>query len=275
MGQLSTEELRDYWVRLSAQHLTDSSSVLGSVCYAGMPDWFNGFFDRYQRQALARLTSRLTFEGARVLDVGTGIGRWCRWFSRRGAHEVVGVDLEASRLNWARARDGKSVYCIGSADRLPFADGTFDVVNCVTVLQHVPGHVKESALTDFDRVLRPNGIAIIFERVAKTEDATHVFPWSREQWLEQFRARGFTVEGCVGDQYTPLIRLLRNALVLLLGRRSRDELDAFKRSRRGAIHQLYMAGLKAATVASYPLEEVCLRWLPPPAALINGFLLRK
>ena len=72
------------------------------------------------------------WRGPRVLDLGCGKGRFARRLADEGA-DVVGIDLSAGMLAEASGLD--RVRC--SARRLPFADGTFDVVLAVEVLEHV------------------------------------------------------------------------------------------------------------------------------------------
>lgn len=48
---------------------------------------------------------------------------------------------------------------VGDIQAMPFGDSSFDTVLCVEVLEHVPYPAK--ALTEFYRVLRPNGTVII------------------------------------------------------------------------------------------------------------------
>lgn len=75
----------------------------------------------------------------RVLDVGTGNGDTMRalgaWARRRGAQwRGVGVELSAQCARIARDRVRTVVR--GDALRLPFADGSFDVVLCTLTLHH-------------------------------------------------------------------------------------------------------------------------------------------
>jgi ubiquinone/menaquinone biosynthesis C-methylase UbiE len=76
---------------------------------------------------------------------------------------VVGADISFDMVQRTRAdarRHLKGLVC-ADADRLPFADASFDVVNVRGALHHVnPVH---TALGEIRRVLRPGGLAIISE----------------------------------------------------------------------------------------------------------------
>jgi SAM-dependent methyltransferase len=80
---------------------------------------------------LARLPA-----GARLLEVGCGAGHV---LARFPARRRVGIDLSPTMLTRARARLGAGTpLVLGSADALPFADGSFDCVICTEVLEHTP-----------------------------------------------------------------------------------------------------------------------------------------
>ena len=274
---LTKEELRQYWSDLSEASLGDDPTGLSAVCYAGLPHWFNAFIDRYQRKAFRKLMADSTFESVRTLDIGTGVGRWGRWFASFSNAHVIGIDIDKLRLRWAEARGNhRADYCTMSVDCLAFQDGRFDVVNCVTVLQHVDHDTKHKAVTEIARVLKPGGQAIVFELIDEADDAPHVFPWSRDTWITEFRARGLTLVKTVGDQYTPLLRLALVAFKRLRGSRSRQTIDAIKKTKDRSVDQhLYLALLRVLVMLSYPAEELCSALVPPRFATRNGYLLRK
>ncbi|HSF14108.1 MAG TPA: class I SAM-dependent methyltransferase [Vicinamibacteria bacterium] len=62
----------------------------------------------------------------RVLDVGTGSGRYLRLLARSGARMIVGLDLSAAMLE--RARDLSVPLVRADARRLPVAAGSFDLI---------------------------------------------------------------------------------------------------------------------------------------------------
>lgn len=72
--------------------------------------------------------------GARVLDVGCGVGMYTAAFLRFTPH-VFGVEVEPERALQARGRTAGVVQAVG--ERLPFADGSFDLVFSHEVLEHV------------------------------------------------------------------------------------------------------------------------------------------
>ncbi|MDD5305869.1 MAG: class I SAM-dependent methyltransferase [Deltaproteobacteria bacterium] len=90
--------------------------------------------------------------GRDALEVGCGTGLIMRGLEGR-AHRLVGLDLSRGMLREAHARSFEVVQ--GTADALPFPDGSFDIVYSFKVLAHVPP-IRE-AMAEMARVLRPGG----------------------------------------------------------------------------------------------------------------------
>jgi ubiquinone/menaquinone biosynthesis C-methylase UbiE len=96
--------------------------------------------------------------GERVLDVACGTGVVTRLAAGHvgAAGNVSGVDINPGMLAVARenAPAASSIeWYEGSAEALPFADATFDVVLCQMGLQFFPD--KPKALQEMRRVLTP------------------------------------------------------------------------------------------------------------------------
>jgi SAM-dependent methyltransferase len=274
VARLDRHDLQTYWRDLSTRHLDDSHDGLEVICYAGMPDWFNRFIHSFQMKSFKRLVGDQSFSDCDVLDIGTGVGRWARWYTQWPGSRVVGIDIEAARLARATALGGGPVYRNMSVDALALDDASFDVVNSVTVLQHVPDAMKRAAIREIARVLRPNGRVVLFEVTDTSDDAPHVFPWTRETWDQEFGKYGFVVVRTVGNEYIPLLRLLKRAHRGVAGDRSRSEIDALKTGRSTRSDKVKLALLRGAVLASYPLEDAC-RIVPSGAARITGFLLQR
>ncbi len=99
----------------------------------------------------------------RLLDVGCGTGYSMVWLQRRFQfREVYGVDLSPHASVFWRTR-GLDTVALGSADRLPFAEGEFDMVTCFDVIYQLNDERASAAIREMNRVLRPGGLLFIRE----------------------------------------------------------------------------------------------------------------
>ena len=103
-------------------------------------------------QVYQDLVTALIRDHGRVLDLGCGRGGV---LERLHAHatRVVGLDPDGPSLREHRI-SGISLLC-GQAEHLPFADGSFDLVCCSWVLEHVVD--PQRTFREVARVLRPAG----------------------------------------------------------------------------------------------------------------------
>jgi demethylmenaquinone methyltransferase/2-methoxy-6-polyprenyl-1,4-benzoquinol methylase len=90
----------------------------------------------------------------RVVDVATGTGSVALELIRRKRCAVVGVDQSAEMLAVARRRLPAGVQLVeASAERLPFADASFDGLTVTYLLRYVED--PAAALAELARVVRP------------------------------------------------------------------------------------------------------------------------
>jgi SAM-dependent methyltransferase len=112
--------------------------------------------------------------GLRVLEVGVGMGADHLRFAREQPAVLVGLDLTARALLHTRDRltdDGWPARLLrGDAERLPFRDGSFDLVFSWGVLHHTPAVAR--AIAEVHRVLAPDGRArvMLYHRRSWTVD---------------------------------------------------------------------------------------------------------
>jgi ubiquinone/menaquinone biosynthesis C-methylase UbiE len=117
--------------------------------------------------------------GDRLLDVGTGPGYLALAASKLVAPDGVAIGIDASpemidraRLLAARRRS-KAEYLVATAESLPFDDDSFDVVVSRLVFHHLPHDVKERALGEMARVLRPSGRLLIADFASPAAKNAH------------------------------------------------------------------------------------------------------
>ena len=96
--------------------------------------------------------------GARVLDVATGTGMVTAELLARCDCTVVGIDQSAEMLAAARARfagDERVELIDGEAERLPFADQSFDALTFTYLLRYVDD--PAATIRELARVVKPGG----------------------------------------------------------------------------------------------------------------------
>ena len=161
---------------------------------------FARVFERGHRAAVAACER----VGGRILEVGVGTGLTLPYYS--GSARVFGIDFSEPMLNKARQRVAEERLAhvegleVMDAERLEFADESFDVVVAQCVVNTVPH--AEVALDEFARVLKIGGEMVLLNRVgaeagprlaferlfqpiARRLGWQSDFPWQRfARWLE-------------------------------------------------------------------------------------------
>jgi ubiquinone/menaquinone biosynthesis C-methylase UbiE len=131
---------------------------------------FNGGADAMRRQALVPIAEYLRgrrIRDQRLLDVACGTGRFLAMLKQNYPRlPVAGVDLSAPYLRHAE-RDLAAWSWVelveGAAERLPFPDGSFDLVTCIYLFHELPGRVRRQAAAEMARVLKPGGRAVFVD----------------------------------------------------------------------------------------------------------------
>ena len=130
--------------------------------YTLIAPFYDAAIDRATRAARKHSLSALPAAPGRVLLAGVGTGLDLPHLPPQ--HHYVGVDLTEAMLRRARPRAGKADFSgvIGDAQRLPFADASFDHAVLHLILAVVPQ--PADCLREVARVLRPGGTALVFDK---------------------------------------------------------------------------------------------------------------
>lgn len=110
------------------------------------------------------------------LDLATGLGWATAGIARTfPSARIVSIDYDFDVL--PRARDylnsqgvvSNAALCRADGKRLPFHDGSFDLVVCLYGLHHFRGYLE--ALKEIDRVLKPTGTFALIDPIRRADQA--------------------------------------------------------------------------------------------------------
>lgn len=104
--------------------------------------------------------------GWRVLDAGCGSGSFLSLMSELLGKDgqIDAIDLASENIDIVDAEIARNRYScpvstkVGSISQLPYEDNTFDAVWCAAIVQYFNNEDLKTTLTEFQRVLKPNGL---------------------------------------------------------------------------------------------------------------------
>jgi ubiquinone/menaquinone biosynthesis C-methylase UbiE len=147
------------------------------------------FYDRrygeIQREKYDAVLANIRNVG-RILDAGCGTGMLLGPLLEK-AKLVIGIDMSTKMLCAAKKRAPGASLVLADADNLPFADGSFDVVVSVTLLQNMPN--PNRTVREIARVIRPGGTAIITSLKRKHSEK-QLSGWVSDASLEPLKVWG-------------------------------------------------------------------------------------
>ena len=103
--------------------------------------------------------------GKRVLDIASGEGYGGAAMLAAGAKSLIGVDISREAVSHARECYGIDAR-VGSAEEIPLADASIDVLISFETIEHVPK--PDLFLDECLRVLSPGGLLVTLCAVVAT-----------------------------------------------------------------------------------------------------------
>lgn len=146
-----------------------------------------------------------------VLEVACNICTTAIGLAKTYGCHITGIDLDHSVLEKAQRNihehgvADRVEVMHGNATRLPFDDASFDIVLNEAMLTMLPLEAKQKAVSEYLRVLKPNGILLTHDVVLNTHDDQE-----SEQVLNQLR-------DAIHIKVTPLTQNAWKALFLQAG----------------------------------------------------------
>lgn len=165
------------------------------------------------KKATARLlTDTHISSKTKVLEVATNMGTTAIHIAKTYGAQVVGIDLNKEAVK--QANENVNLHNVadlvtitqGNAVKLPFEDNSFDVVLNEAMLTMLPHEMKEKALQEYIRVLKPGGYLATHDllikpspvqvapQIADLREAIVVKaqPLNESDWTTLFQEQGFS-----------------------------------------------------------------------------------
>ncbi len=144
------------------------------LTWARRYDLLVGVLTLGREQALRRMTADLARlqPGETVLEVGCGTGSLALVAKRRvgEAGRVAGIDPAPQMIARARSKATRRAlsvdFQVGVIERLPYPDGSFDVVLSSLMMHHLPDDLKREGMAEIARVLKPGGRLLVLDAMS-------------------------------------------------------------------------------------------------------------
>lgn len=257
--KMSDAEIAEYYLSVHRHAL--SANPLDELAPVILPQedyWVNQFLDfahrRGMQKAINYLESQLgSLSGSSVLDIGCGRGRWVKEYAKRGAH-VTGVDISREALDLLAEQMPEHRFLCEDLTQLELPGDAFDIVNSVTVLQHLTYDRQSIVLGSIARSLKNGGYLVLLENVAAF-DACNVFPHHTQEWIRMVQAAGLRCRACWGTNFEVLFRGLDRVVRSVRRGRPTGQVDpAGQRMECSWVK----SGIKnLIALFSFPLELAC------------------
>ena len=124
------------------------------------------FFAAYKVADTAAVLARKGFAAApRILDFGAGVGTSVASFRNHfPSGKLTCLDVSQKSLELGRTRyGGLAEFVHFDGARIPFPDGSFDLVFMACVLHHIDHADHNAILSEARRVLAERGVLVVFE----------------------------------------------------------------------------------------------------------------
>lgn len=166
MGRVlvNLDDLQDNWNRFGEE---DPFGSILTVQTSRQKGWDQAAFFATGERLISELLERAAQRGlhpalGRALDFGCGVGRLTQALADR-FDAVVGVDIAPSMIELAQTfnRHGRRVdYMLNAGSDLGVLTNGFDFVVSDITLMHIEPRFTEGYITEFIRLLRPDGVAV-------------------------------------------------------------------------------------------------------------------
>ena len=190
-----------------------STNTYANVSFAKFSQywWSNRFY--------ATLARRYGTRGARLLEIGSGLGHLVAQLE--DSFETHGLDVNYWAVRESRSVVNKTHLQTASAQELPFATHSFNIVIIKHIVEHLPDPRK--AIQEIGRVTEPGGVLILAtpnldsllkpwkgDKWIGCQDPTHISLKRPAEWLDLIQNADFTLLKIFSDGFwdAPYVRFI-------------------------------------------------------------------
>jgi ubiquinone/menaquinone biosynthesis C-methylase UbiE len=167
---LKRKALEKYWDYVALEAEAYEKAVRLKKWRKAARNWLADYAEKRAKDFVMNVVENIIRleRSAKVLDVGCGPGKWTEIFAKRG-YVVTAIDISSKMIEFAKMRLQKQKFenvnfHSMNVSKLNFPDNIYDMVNCVTVLQHVFDEEEwNKAVHEMVRVTKPGGYILLFE----------------------------------------------------------------------------------------------------------------
>jgi len=194
---MEDDELESYWNYVALEAKDFEKMVRIEKWKKAARNWLADYADKRAYDFVLGVIDKVAkLNGsASVLDVGCGPGKWSVLFAKRYS-SVTAIDISPNMIQLAKENAGRQNlrninFCVMPVSRLDIPDETFDLVNCITVLQHIFSDEDwRLAIHEMTRVTRKGGHILLFEAApnfAVKRRTPHLSIRTMRQYIDEFR----------------------------------------------------------------------------------------
>lgn len=123
------------------------------------------YFGRYKVEIVKKQSGGGSGNRVKILDLGCGDGMNALHFEKCFPQmEYFGIDVSADSIRQAKKLEKHKIhFTCYDGTKIPYKNGSFDLIFIACVLHHVPQEKHLKLLRECRRVLKENGVLYIFE----------------------------------------------------------------------------------------------------------------
>jgi len=123
-----------------------------------LQEFFGLEIEEQEMKILSDFISRIPLKG-KILDAGCGNGVYSRLLSNK--FEVIGIDISEKQIELARQKAPEAKFICKDITKLDFPNDLFDGILSFYAIIHVPRNEHYDLLSNFYRILKKHGVALL------------------------------------------------------------------------------------------------------------------